>query len=415
MFRGFSDDYKNLTGAELEILTGALFQTLDYYIDVNLTWMEERESSSGSSGILEIDILAKSFSPLKITRILTECKRGCDFNDYFKFLGICEFMKVDSKYLVCQSSQFVELYNLGLHNDLFVVEPDNILATFSVSDQNKLNLLRGVNLINSAITDKSQITVSLHKGQQLTYEERGAYNLIRKYLISLNGWIWKESDPRTKQRNIFELIQKNKGFVNFIGYHLGLKREVSENLMRDNALCTAAGYVVLQTKISYIVCAVECAIESLVSPDESYLTIIDDKSFISCVEKMKSNIVLACKLPHFIQIWINVFGGMVNNNDTKDIELFASFFNERKNVIEDLLEMLEDVFCLFSGSQNIQWGFIEDFNIKMFRYVPRAIRGIGISFRKKNNIDISDFCFAKEWKEEMTGIVNRFDLEVEEN
>ena len=415
MFNGFSSDYRNLTGQELEVLASALFQTLDYYIDINLTWMEERESSPGSTGILEIDVLAKEFSPLKITRILTECKRGCDFNDFFKFLGICKFMSVDSKYLICQSRQFEELYKLGLNNDIFVVEPENIVTTFSVNDQNKLNLLRGINLIILTITDKAKIASALHEGSQFTKEEERAYNEIRKYLINLNGWIWKEADPRIQQRKIFDLMQNNKGFIKVIARKLGLKNDVSENLMRDNALCTAAGYAVLQTKINYIVCAVECAIESLVSPDEQYLSKIEDPSFISCVEKFKTNIALACKIPHFIQVWVNVFGGMINNNDTNDIELFSLFFNERKKTIKDLIIILEEIFCLFQGTYIIQWGFIEEFNIKMFRYVPRAIRGIGIAFRKKNGLNVEDFCFAEEWEAEMMNKLNFLNLNTEEN
>lgn len=400
MFTGFNNDLGTLTGFQLELLTVSLFQTLGYYVDSNLTWMEERESGNGSSGILEIDVLAKAYSPLKITKVLTECKRGCDFNDFFKYLGICHFLKVDSKYLICQSNHFEELYKLGLKNNMIVIEPDNILSAFSVDASFRLNIFRGINTISLSIVDKQIIANLLHPGTRLTRDEQDAYSLIRKYLINLNGWIWKETDPRVQYKMLSQLLNENSGFVNKIGRILGLGRSISENLMRDNALCNAAGYTVLQAKITYIVCAVECAINSLTSPDDNYLSTIDDPIFIECIQKMRDSILIACKIPVFVQVWINVFGGMINMNG-HEIEKFALFINERENVVIELLSMLEEIFTLLSGNANIQWGFIEDFGIKMFRYVPRAIRGVGIAFRKHNNIDVEEFCFGEEWEAEM--------------
>ena len=409
MFKGFKEDLTRLNGFELEILTVAMYQTLGYYTDSNLTWMEEKEGSSGSSGILEIDVLSKSYSPLKVTRVLTECKRGCDFNDYFKYLGICEFLKVDSKYLVCQSNHFSELHKLGLRNKMIVIKPNMLLSTFNIENSFKLNLLRGINTINISFTDKNVIANLLHNGKRFSREEQDAYNRIRKYLISLNGWIWKEDDPREKYNQLQLLMKNNKAFVITIAKDIGLTKDASENLMRDNPLCTAAGYVVLQAKMQYIVCAVECAIQSLISPNKDYMSRVDDTIFKQCVKKMEENIVFACKIPYFIQSWVNVFGGMLNN-DEDEIELIATYLNERADTVIHLIQLLEEMFTLLSGNANIQWGFIEELGVKMFRYVPRELKAIGIQYRKRNSITIEDFCFSDDWERDLKVRLNIYNI-----
>ncbi|NLU43425.1 MAG: hypothetical protein GXX11_00865, partial [Acholeplasmataceae bacterium] len=75
-------------GRELELLVASFFQAYQYYVDSNLKWIEDNIDSTGSVDILEIDVLAKTFSVSGVKSTLIECKRGCVFNDIFKFVGV---------------------------------------------------------------------------------------------------------------------------------------------------------------------------------------------------------------------------------------------------------------------------------------------------------------------------------------
>jgi len=399
MITGFPEDLITIRGWELECLAASIFQTLNYRVDVNLKWLEDRVDNPGTSDILEIDILAKSYSPLKVTKILVECKKNCNFNDLFLFKGISDYVNVDEKYLLCESHQFSDIYNLGLENKINVVKSIDIFDKFNVSKvADKLELWRTLNYILTALLNKKSIQDILHTDENLDESEKEAYNNIRKYLISLNGRIWKENDPRKQYQLIKQLFEDNKDFVGKISRIISLPKTGAENLMRDNALCQAAGYAVLKAKVAYIICAVECAINSIISPYANYLDSLDDESFKSCVILMKDNLLLACKIPNFIQAWVYLFGGVLNDTED-DVVCIANFLDERPETIKNMLELLKSLFTLLdkSNTYEIQWGFFEDFGITHFKYVPHPIRGLGIYHRQVSGIDVDDFCYHQEW------------------
>lgn len=411
MFQGFKSDLTTLEGWELECLTISIFQTLGYYVESNLKWLEDRVGAAGTADILELDVLSKSYSPLKITKIVTECKRGCDFNDFFKFLGISSFVKVDAKYLICQSSQFADLYSLGIKNDMVVIKPEDIFNTFTISDAEKLSVFRGVSYILLALINKQKIQDDIHQGVRFTAKEEEAYSEIRSYLSLLVGRVWRESDPRDQFKILNNIFETKRDFVRKIARKIGLGNGVSENFMYDNALCQAAGYLVLKAKISYIICAVECAINSVISPESNYLNQITDEGFRQCVILMRENLSLSCKIPNFIQTWIYQFGGFLNKYGN-DIDEIAKCMNERRESIVKIIEFLQRLFTILSTTYGIQWGFLEDMEILHFRYVPQPIRGLGIAYRKHLGLDVRDFCFGTQWESKFLNWISKINLTI---
>jgi len=124
-----------LSGDELEMYVAAIFQTNGYYVMSDLWWSEASTINSFKSiDILQADVLAYFFTPFSVNSILVECKGGGTFVDFFKFLGIAEFLNASSSFFICSNSPvFDELIKLGENKGIKVFTPKNIIDSFSSS------------------------------------------------------------------------------------------------------------------------------------------------------------------------------------------------------------------------------------------------------------------------------------------
>jgi hypothetical protein len=382
----------------LEIMATSIFQTLGYYTNSNLKWIEDKIDSKGKSDILEIDVFAKSYAPLKITKILVECKNGCDFNDFFKFLGIATFIEVDSKYLICQSGQYSELNALGVKTGVNVLKPQELLTTFKIeSEKTKLAFFNRANALINNVLDKNFISGKYQKG--FTSLHGQAYAEIRKYLTYLNGSIWKEKNSVQQFNTLNNLLKTNKDFVRKIAGILEIKKgnkKTAEEYIQEDVLCQVAGYVVLQSKIFYIVCAVECAINAVIHPLTTNLDELQDLNFKKWASFLKDNIKTACKIPTILQTWLYVFGGFISTADDKDFLAFCDLLQETPNTVNQVISILKQLFTIQTDNFGIQWGFSEDLGVLSIKNTPLFIRGLGVINRKKLKLDVESFIFKDE-------------------
>ena len=151
-------------------------------------------------------------------------------------------------------------------------------------------------------------------------------------------------------------------------------------------------HLVLQMKISYLICAVELAI-NLSSYSEEDINKIEDSAFINLVENLKKDLNIAKKIPNFIQVYIHIFGGV--HSDDNDLIGISNFLGYTLEDTEKILDLLMTLFKL--SDVDIQWGFVEDMGITSFRYIPTSFKGIGMVNRKFLNMETKEFLFYKQW------------------
>jgi len=388
-------------GENLEIFTASYFQSLGYYIESNLKWIEDKEDQSGKVDILELDVLAKQFTNNTIRSILVECKRGCTFNDFFKFAGIAQLIKANENILVCQSKQENEIKKIGTDMGIKVLTPEDIAPAFSDNNIQELFLFFFVsNNLSNKLFEKEIIKSVIAPNRPFTNCENQAYNEIRKFMADLIGKVWRNPNLVEQASQIKQLLDDHPDFAREIARILQIKpgNKSSEFYMKENPMCQAAGYLVLKVRVSYIICAVQCAYlaaqKVLLDTDN-----IKDASFIKVVDLLRKELELAMQIPWFLQSLIYIFGGTISLIGDNDVKNIAHYLKMEQSAVYKIIELLEELFSL--AEVRIQWGFINDMGIKSLKYIPYPLKGLGMINREKLGFSTEDFGFRKEWKESL--------------
>ncbi len=386
-------------GKDLEILVSSYYQAYDYYVESNLKWIEDKEDLPGKVNILELDVLAKMFSIHSVERTLIECKRGCTYKDIFKFSGVAKLVGANSNVLICQSHDINKLKSVGNRINIQVKTPEDLLATLSDDQQGKLLFFRASNSISNQLFEKETIKSMMATSGKFSVAEQKAYNMIRSYMAELIGKIWREPDLIQQSIQIKDLLDTHSDYVREIARLLQIKpgNKASEFYMKQNMLCRAAGYLVLKVRVSYVICAINCAVD-LGNGVLLELDRIQDDSFLNVVDLSRKELATAVKIPQFLQEFIYIFGGIISL--LKDVHNIAQYMKMDTLEMKRIIGLLKQLFKLTENK--IQWGFVEDMDVLVLKYVPIPIKGLGLINREKLDCSIDGFCFADQWKESLS-------------
>lgn len=386
-------------GKDLEFFSTSFFQSINYFVDSNLKWIEEKSDSTGNSDILEIDVLAKDFSTEIVKKILIECKRGCTFNDLFKFSGVCNLVKPNKGILLCQSHEELQLKKIGEELHIDVKNPEEIIEQMEKQTEN-FTFYHEANLLCNKFFSIEDLKKQCYDNA-FNMHENTAYREIRKYLSILLGEIWREYDLPKQAQKIKILSDSHKNFVRQVAKILNLKpyNQASEIYMSRNILCQSAGYLVLKVRIAYVISAVESAI-SIINKFNNLddFMIVNDQSFIKTVDFLSEHLEIAKMIPIFLQIFLSIFGGIIYRSKD-EINNFAKVMHVEPIVITKIIRLLKKLFQI---NNTFQWGFVEDMNVLSLKYTPATLKGLGIKNRKLLGFNISDFCFAQQWENNYT-------------
>ncbi|MBU4602251.1 hypothetical protein KKA86_04030 [bacterium] len=387
-------------GKDLEILVSSYYQAYDYYVESNLKWIEDKEDLPGKVNILELDVLAKMFSIHSVERTLIECKRGCTYKDIFKFSGVAKLVGANSNVLICQSHDIDKLKSVGDRINIQVKTPEDLLTTLSDDQQEKLSFFHASNSISNQLFEKETIKSIMTTSGNFSVIEQRAYNMIRSYMAELIGKIWKEPDLIQQSIQIKNLLDTHSDYVREIARFLQIKpgNESSEFYMKKNMLCRAAGYLALKVRVSYVICAIHCAV-ALGNGVVLELDKIQDDSFLNVVHLSRKELATAVKIPQFLQEFIYIFGGMTSLLD-KDAYNIAQYMKMDFSEMMKIIGLLKQLFKL--SENRIQWGFVEDMGVLYLKYVPTPIKGLGVINREKLDYSINEFCFVDEWKKSLS-------------
>lgn len=385
-------------GKNLEIFTASYFQSLGYYIESNLKWIEDKEDKEGNIDVLELDVLAKKFMNNSIDTILIECKRGCTFNDFFKFAGVAQLVKADENIMVCQSNHEQDIKKMGLSMGIKILLPKD-MANNVIADMQTCKLLLiyfTSNQISNSMLDKEKIKSIISPNSSFTKSENLAYNKIRKYMAYLIGKIWRNHNLIDQANEIKELLDAQPDFIRKITRILKLApgNKSSEYYMKRCPICQAAGYLVLKIRMSYIICAVQCAYNAK-KEEFLYKENINNISFIKVVEVLSEDIQLALQIPYFLQSFIYIFGGVISLVGDTDIKNIAKYLKIENHKVDKIIELLKKLFLI--GETHIQWGFVEDMGVLSLKYIPYPLKGIGMINREELGFPTKSFTFKKEW------------------
>lgn len=383
-------------GKDLEIFATSYFQSLDYYVENNLKWIEDNESGSGNIDILEIDVLAKKISADFIHTTLVECKRGCTFNDLFKFSGIAKLVNVETNILLCQSKLENELKSVGRSIGIDVITPEDLIVNLTDdSIEEKFDFFFNSNNIVNKLFDKDSIKSKISSDAIFSDPQKLAYNEIRKCLAILIGKLWREPDLCAQSLQLKELMASYSDFVRKTARILDLKpgNKPAEYYMRINSLCQAAGYLVLKIRVSYIICAIQSA--QFLSVGGTLNLAHLDSIFCEVIDLFRKDINLATKIPIFLQSYIYIFGGFYSSTNQSDFIDIAKYLKIEYEEACFIIKLLEKFFSL--PNLNIQWGFVEDMGVISLKYIPYPLKGLGILNREKLGLNTENFVFRKEW------------------
>jgi hypothetical protein len=336
-----------------------------------------------------------------VERTLIECKRGCTYNDLLKFYGITKLVGANSNVLICQSHDVDMLKKLGDdHFNIQVKTPKDLLATLSDDQQKKLSFFYDSNSISNQLFEKETIKSIMAASGKFSVAEQRAYNMIRSYMAELIGKIWKEPDLIQQSIQIKNLLDTHYDYVREIARFLQIKpgKESSEFYMEKNMLCRTAGYLVLRVRVSYVICAIECAV-ALENGVVLELDKIQDDSFLNVVDLLRKELPTTVKVPQFLQEFIYIFGGMVSQPG-KDAYNIARYMKIDVSTMMEMVSLLKKLFKL--SRSRIQWEFVEDLGVLFLKYVPVPIKGLGVINREKLNFSITEFCYADQWKKELS-------------
>lgn len=391
------DTIKN--GKDLELFTASYYQAKNYYVDCNLKWIVENDNSTGKVDIFEVDILAKFFWTNSIKTILIECKRGCTFNDIFKFSGVAKLINADENILVCQSQEYNDLKKIGSMIDININCPENLIKDLCEQEEEKMLFFYSSNIVSNLLFDKETIIKLVNSTFKLSVLEQKAYNSIRSFLSKLIGKVWRELNLIEQSKEIKILIDSSPDYIRSIARTLKLKpgNRSSEFYMNLNFLCQTSAFLVLKLRISYIICAVNCAI-SLSNDIPLSLDDLEDDNFINVVNLLKQNIHIASKLPNFLQEFIFIFGGIVSIIDSDQISI-ANYMRVTVEEFNSIIEILKKLFYI--SERQIQWGFNEDLGVLSLKYIPITIKGLGIKNRESLSFSVKGFCFSTQWKKSL--------------
>lgn len=386
-------------GRDLELLVASYFQASDYYVDCNLKWVEDKDDLLGKIDVCEIDILAKVFCIHPVKTTLIECKRGCKYDDLLKFSGVANLIAADNNIMVCQSHDIPYLKQVGKEINIQVKTPEELLLELTTEQKEKFSFYYAANCMSNQLLNKETIIDNLSSSRKFSNDEQEAYNDFRKFMAELIGKIWKEQDLVKQSIQIKSLLDTHSDFVRKIAKQLNIKpsNKNSEYYMNLNMLCQAAGFLVLKVKVSYVICAVQCAI-ALENGGSLSLDKVNDKSFVSVVNLARNNLVVASKIPLFLQDFIYIFGGMVSMID-KDLYNIAQYMKTTFAELNTMISLLKRLFEL--TETKIQWGFIEDNTVLSLKYVPIPLKARGLVNREHLGYSIKGFCFADQWKKSL--------------
>lgn len=382
------------TGHKMELFTNACFQTLNYYIDTNLKVIEEKVNSSGKVDVLELDIYAKSFDNTSVNATLVECKRGCTFNDLFLFVGISNLINADHNIMVVLSKQLEDIKYQANKLNVVILEPLELYNQINSNQETIFSMFYSWNEMKYSIMSRDFIKLCLTPTHRLLPRQQDAYNGVRGYLSLVSGKIWREPDLLLRAQSFSDLLNSHKDFVRKIAriQELQPANRNSQYYIDSNEICQAAGALVLDVKLAYIVCAVECAILQIDTNS------VKDIGFNNLVVKLASNIDIAALIPKFLQYFINIFGGIYLNNP-EDINNICSIIKISPNQFDDIISFLKELFIL--PEIKIQWGFEEDFLVANLKYTPSLYKAIGIENREKLNFNTNMFVQKDVWEKKL--------------
>lgn len=393
------------TGTDLEIFASSYFQIQDHYIESNLKWIDVKEDGSGNIDVFELDVLAKKLEGNTFSSTLIECKRGCSFNDLFKFIGISGVVNADRNVLLCQSHQFEDLKIFGSKSNIDVVSLESLILYFDSQKKiDDMSFFLNSNILSNYLFDRGFIQINLNGEKKFNKKQGNAYKIIRAVMAELIGKVWRETSLIIKANQIKSLIDNNKNFVRRIAKELDIISGTngSEYYINRNTLCESAAFLMLQIRISYIVCAVECSL-AIYNGQNLNTDELEDTQFIHLIEKLADNIEISKKIPKFIQTFIYVFGGIFSDND--DLDSISTYLECSLTDTLNIIDLLRELFSL--ADKNIQWGFIEDMDVWTIRYAPNALKGLGIINREKLNIPTDFFWLKDQW---LSKCNNTFDV-----
>ena len=383
------------SGKNLEIFTASYFQTLDYYVDSNLKWLEDKEDGPGKVDLFELDIYGKQFHKNTVSTILGECKRGCRFDDLHLFSGVSQWVKADRNLLICISHQTADIAKAGKARGIDVITPEQMARLIEAGDMEQhFSFFYSANDVSNRLFEKETI-VSLLGGSWRATHEKAAYQAIRRHLAVLIGEVWKTPDLAQRSRQIKTLIDDSRDFVRTIARILQIKpgNRSSEYYMQQNPLCQAAGYLMLKDRIAYIVCAAEYALDNALD-NRIRMEPSDDPCFFQIAEELSRQIDLAASIPLFLQTLVYVFGGSISYIGN-DFENVCSYAGVRPEQGKRIISCLKRLFQL--SSPRIQWGFTEDLGILSLKYTPYPLKGLGILNRRQLGWSTEGFPFQNEW------------------
>lgn len=405
---------QNPDGHQYEDMVASWLQALGYFTETRIKLRE------GTSELLELDVVASRSDVYDQRRILVEAKKGtAKFSDIFKVYGWRSYLEIDEGCLVHKDA--VEEYKVNSlhklsqeikvhteHLDVTDLSPTSCLMMLNNLEKGTFTDIVGaawykqlairesyanfitkckshpdVELFRMATNYDRDIQASFFNKDVASriFNLYSAYQTCPRITGDLISFIQTNQNPN--QRNIWDEVYNTRNYL-WLQYLMLIEHRARLHVMKN-----ALDYLI--EKEQY-----ESKHEDQGIDWGSELELLLPENFKKGMKKL-INLEYAPRVPYFLQIFIEIFGGFYLPH-SKDEELLEKISGIKKSNIPEALETYNDFFP-FRKSWFYDFG-----DLKLLKMVPAFIRGSGcfartITYKLKSYRDYSILAHSvlKKW------------------
>ena len=374
---GLEKQLKDLEGGNLlEDIVASTLSHLGYTVFPNL------KISMDGENICEIDVFASLHTPLKENRILFECKGGePNFKDIRNLHSLYSVIapKPDRCIIVCKDGTKQNRKDLAEKLGIYILEKSDLVKWL-------LPLLGGGVSREEAIKQINRWIAYFQVHRFLSGKATENPD-SKKQKRFLNQELWWKADPIEQAKLSFEKARND-----FLNTTAKLAKRLQTNLRDylkesgDDGL-EGAMFMELYHRMMNMYAVTRCSLHFHTKLSRDQLLKAFGPNLRDSIVKIGAAPRLLFGFPAFFQYWIAHWGGVIiKNNEKNEIEQMAIESKTTTFAIQSYIDVIKATYSS-DGSD----GCVYDNKEKMFfKYVPGALRALGILNRKNKGLLISD-------------------------
>lgn len=376
------------SSTSLEQLTAATCASVGYTVFRSLRY------EVGGQHAAEIDVFASAFTPWRESRIVFECKGGFPtFEAVRKAASLFELVEPppDDIVILCKQNCPTNRHELAALLGVRIVEKLNLGSYV-------LPLLGGASVRKERASELNRY-LAWQVVHDFLVSLTSKHNILKQHYRFLTTELWTIGTPLQQVELSFEAYKSR-----FPDTSVAVAAACGTNYMdaiynahHDDV--EAAFYVVLLHRLMNVYAIVRQTLYAMQHMTSSALVSNTGISLRAAMSALSEQPRLLFGFPAFLQTFFFVWGGFtVDAHEDFEVARMAEEMGTTPAAVRLYLEVLDGVFTGSVHGMFFSWN-----GLRFFRYVPGAVRGLGIAHRRAldaNRYSLTQFFGASGTKYE---------------